>query len=524
MALMMVSEMFLFNPLLLMFLLFLAVSLFLSHAIKGRMKSKTPIQHPPSPPALPLIGHFHLLGPETAKSFQTLASRYGPILRLRLVSKTSVIVSSAMIAKEILKDNEMNFISRPVVGYSWFNIYDGSTFVFAEYGTYWRFMKKLCMTELLSLAQVSRFTDIRRDETMKLLETLVKCSYEGKSCDLGKEFLRLTNNYTCRIVMSTRCSASEDESKKVWEFIKEIEDLLAKLTFGEILGPLLGKLDLFGYGRKLKTLLSSFDTLVEKIMSKHEEDMRFCRKKERRDLMDLLLDVYRDENAEVKLTRKNIKALILELFTAGTETSAKALEWTIAELINHPQEFKKLKEEIHRVVGSQRLVEESDIPNLPYLRAVIRESLRLHPPSAVLLRRCVKDCKISGYDILANEGVLFNLIDIMRDPSSWENPLDFQPERFMEKSGGHYDPYQMDIRGKNFKMLAFGTGRRGCPGASLALAAVHGVIAALAQCFDFEVEGGKEIDMEEKAGLANAMAHPLLCYPITHFNPFAVHS
>ncbi|KAL3534244.1 hypothetical protein ACH5RR_002705 [Cinchona calisaya] len=377
------------------------------------------IQHPPSPPALPLIGHLHLLGPKLTKSFQALAARYGPLIRLRLGSKNStIIVSNAIIAKEILKDNEMNFVSRPELGSSEFNIYAGYTFIFAEYGTYWRFMKKMCMTELLSTQQVNRFADIRREERIKLLETLVNCCQEGKACDIGVQLVKLTNNIICRMTMSTTCSGSEDESKLVWEFVKGIEQLTLKFLMTELLGPV-SKLDLFGYGKRLKSLIIKFDNLVEKIMAEHENnDLTSC--KERKDIMDLLLQIYRDENSEVKLT---------------------------------------------------------------------------------------------------NERVIFDLKAIMRDPNSWENPLDFLPERFITNSEGRYDHYIMEFRGQNFKIFPFGSGRRGCPGASLALAVIHGAIATLVQCFDFEVPNGKKLNMEEGTGIAGAMVHPLLCYPIMHLNP-----
>ncbi|KAL3534241.1 hypothetical protein ACH5RR_002702 [Cinchona calisaya] len=494
--------------------------LFIRCNAKKRSKSKTPrIQHPPSPPSLPLIGHLHLLSPALSKSFHYLSTRYGPLMRLRFGSASTIVVSNATIAKEMLKNNEMNFVSRPHFGSSDYDIYDGCTFIFAEYGVYWRFMKKLCMTELLSMAQLNRFSDIRMQEMKKLIETLLKCSQEGnnKGCNLGLELLRMTNNVVCRMAMSTRCSERVDESKLVWEFVKGVEVLALKFSLGELLGPV-NKLDLFGYGRRLKALLLGFDAMVEKIMVEHEKDIDTGKEK-KKDIMGILLEIYRDEQAEVKLTRKNIKSFLMELFMAGTETTSAALQWTIAELINHPKVFNKLREEINGVVGT-RLVEESDVPNLPYLQAVVKESLRLHPTAALIFRKCVKDCKINGYDILANERTIFNLTAIMRDPNLWENPLDFIPERFTTNLQENHDPYKIDFKGQDFKIFPFGSGRRGCPGTSFALTVIHGVVATLVQCFDFEVEGGGKLNMEERAGFSNGMVHPLICYPITHFNPF----
>ncbi|XP_027068728.1 cytochrome P450 93A3-like [Coffea arabica] len=501
----------------LLFFIWFATTTFFRYVLKQRKNGSKQIRHPPSPPSLPIIGHLHLLGSVASKSYQTLANQYGPLIRLRVVSSSVVVVSNAAIAKEFLKNNEMNFVSRPQFGAADFNIYAGSEFVNAEYGPYWRFMKKLCMTELLSVTQVNRFVDIRRQEMMKLLKILVGFSEERKACDLGVELMTTTNNVISRMAMSTRCTPALDEGRRLWEFVKEIFQLSPKFALGELFGPI-GKLDLFGYGKSVKALISKFDSLVEKIMVEHENELNSSNK-ERKDMMDILLEIHGDKKAEVKLSRTDIKSFLMELFMAGTETVSVALTWTLAELINHPKVFRQLRDEINTVVGSKRLVQESDVPKLLYLQAVVKESLRLHAPAPLIFRRCGEDCKINGYDILANERVAFNVFAIMRDPSSWDNPLEFQPERFMVGSKGAYDDYQMDIKGQNFNIFPFGSGRRGCPGASLSLAVVHSAVALLVQCFDFTVQGGEKIKMEEGSGLSAGLAHPLMCYATAHLNP-----
>lgn len=272
-----------------------------------RKLEKKSIQRPPSPPALPIIGHLHLLGPSLAKRCKALAAGYGPIMRLQLVSTSSIIVSNAAIAREIMKDNEMSISARPEFGCSGYNIYDGCSFMFAEYGKYWRFMRKVCVSQLLSAAQIKCFGDIRREEMMKLLENLVKCSEEGQACDMGEEFARMINNITCRVVMSTRC---EDESMMIRKLVKEVEDIMTKYGVGELFGPL-GKIGFSHYGRKFKSLLSQFDAMVEKKMVEHLKGVHSFRKMERKDIMDLLLEVFRDENAEMKLSKQHIKNFLL---------------------------------------------------------------------------------------------------------------------------------------------------------------------------------------------------------------------
>ncbi|XP_022769491.1 3,9-dihydroxypterocarpan 6A-monooxygenase-like [Durio zibethinus] len=484
------------------------------------------VQHPPSPPALPIIGHLHLLvGSSFSKTIHSLATRHGPVLQLYMGASTCILVSSADFAKEILKTQELNFVSRPEFAYSNYSIYFGSDFTFAPYGTHWRFLKKLCMTRLLSTSQLNQFIPIREQEIMKLLEYLISVSREEESCDLGTPLTTLMNNVICRTAMSTSLSDNNtDEAKKIKELVEEMQVAGEMLCVGDILGPL-GKFDLLGYGRKLKKAIGKFDQLVENIMKKHEDQNETgeIRSGQGKDLMDVLLETSNDPSAEVKLTRKDVKAFFLDLFFAGTNTSSVAMKWAIAELINHPQVYKKLRQEIQSVVGHSRLIKESDVQNLPYLQAVVKETLRLHPPTITTIRQSSEDCKINGFYLMAKSRVIINLYSIMRDPSNWNNPDEFIPERFMANSDDLNSNLDfMEMKGQNFDYLPFGSGRRACPGASLALTMIHATVGALVQCFDWKVKDGELVDMREASGfgISMEMANPLVCYPVTKFNPF----
>uniref|UniRef100_A0A7N2LAW6 Cytochrome P450 n=1 Tax=Quercus lobata TaxID=97700 RepID=A0A7N2LAW6_QUELO len=242
-----------------------------------------------------------------------------------------------------------------------------------------------------------------------------------------------------------------------------------------------------------------------------------------------------------------------DLFIAGTGTSAESMQWAIAELINHPSVFKKVREEIESIVGKTRLVEESDIPNLPYLQAVVKETLRLYPPGPVTTRECRQNCKINGYDIPEKIAVAINLYAIMRDPDSWDDPNEFRPERFLVSLNEQekLDQCQVEGKGQTFNFVPFGAGRRGCPGTALAFSMIHTAVAALVQCFDLKVSGeeygtkvdmqpgpgmslsmarrlivsgegdGTKVDMQSGPGMSLHMSHPLIVRPIVHFNPFA---
>ncbi|KAK2654686.1 hypothetical protein Ddye_014542 [Dipteronia dyeriana] len=422
---------------------------------------------PPSPPALPIIGHLHLIGKVLPKSLQTLAHCYGPLLQLRLGASTCVVASTADVAKEIFKNQELNFCSRPEFGSSEYFIYRGSRFAIAQYGDYWRFMKKLCMTRLLSVPLLDKFAD----------ESVMKCCIQGQPCDLTTEFTALTNNTICRMAMSTRCSGKVNEAEVIRGLTRTCLQIAGKVIVGDVLGPL-KIFDFSGNGNKLKSALLKYDRIVEKVLKEHEEKVvkgNFD-PNQRKDLMDILLE---------------------DIFIAGTDTSSIAMQWAMGELINHPTAFKKLRDEINTVVGPNRLVKESDTLNLPYLRAVIKEILRLHPS--------------------AKTRVLVYVYAVMRDPELWAHPDEFMPERFLEGSGERFGEHRMEFKGQNFRFLPFGSGRRGCPGASLAMVVMHTAVGAMVQCFDWKLKGGDEkVDMSQGPGFASEMAHPLVLYPIKH--------
>ncbi|VVA36856.1 PREDICTED: cytochrome P450 [Prunus dulcis] len=213
------------------------------------------------------------------------------------------------------------------------------------------------MTQLLSPKQIERSRAIRHAEVAKFLRKMLESATSKEKVDVGAELMRLTNNSICRMAMSTSCSENGEEAEKIRELVKESYELAAKVCFGDVLGPL-KRLGSGFYGKQLMGVTMG--------MKREQRAEREGWDREDKDLMDILLKAYQDDKAE-------------DLFIGGTATTAEAMQWAVAELINHPDMFNKLRVEIKSVVGS-RLVEESDVGNLPYLQAVIKETLRLHPP------------------------------------------------------------------------------------------------------------------------------------------------
>ncbi|KAJ9695704.1 hypothetical protein PVL29_010936 [Vitis rotundifolia] len=385
-------------------------------------------------------------------------------------------------------------------------------------------MKKLCITELLGMQTLNQFAPIRQQERNQFLQMILKKAKAGEAVDVQGELIRLTNNLMTRITMSKRCSENEDDAGEVRKYLQEIRQLSRKFNLADYIW-FCKNLDLQGFGKRVKEARKKFDKIMEKIMKDHEEARR--KKKEMsgegdavKDLLDILLAIMEDEKAEMRLTGENVKGIIMDIFSAGTDTSASTMEWALAELINHPNMMDKARQEIDSMVGKDRLVEEFDIVNLPYLQAIVKETLRLHPAGPLIVRESSKECTVGGYDVPAKTLVFVNVWAIGRDPNHWENPLEFSPGRFLNEDGSINK--HLDVRGQRFKLLPFGSGRRVCPGTSLALQVVQTSLASMIQCFEWKVgdKGSGTVDMEE--GPASGRANPLVCVPVARLNPFPI--
>ncbi|KAM0932358.1 putative 3,9-dihydroxypterocarpan 6A-monooxygenase [Dioscorea sansibarensis] len=477
---------------------------------------------PPSPIALPVIGHLHLLAPIPHQALHKLSLRYGPLISLRLGSVPCVVASSPETAKEFLKTHELFFADRPQSKAVSYLTYGSADFSFAPFGAYWKFMKKLSMFQLLGGQTLEQLSFIRKEEVVRLLQKLQTKAKEKMKVGLSGELIRMSNNVISRMTMSRRCSENEGEAEEVRKLVEETAELTGKFNLADYIG-FCKNLDLQGFDKRLEDVRRRFDGMMEGIL----EEKRVLRRNAVaaaaaaagggpavKDILDILLDIHEDENAEMKLSLENIKAYIVDIFTAGTDTSALTIEWALAELINNPGVLEKLREEIDTVVGKNRLISETDMSNMPYLQAVVKETLRLHPTGPMTVRECTKDCKINGYNIQAKTRLFVNIWAIGRDPKYWKEPLKFTPERFMEEGSNG-----IDVRGQHFHMLPFGSGRRVCPGASLALLVVQAGLGALVQCFDWEVDGGGMVDMTEGPGLTLPRAKPLVCTPVMRLNP-----
>ncbi|WVZ79411.1 hypothetical protein U9M48_026991 [Paspalum notatum var. saurae] len=480
---------------------------------------------PPSPFGLPVLGHLHLLAPLPHQALQRLAARHGPLLYLRLGSVPAVAACSPDAARAVLKTHEAAFLDRPKPTAVHRLTYGGQDFSFSAYGPYWRFMKRACVQELLSGRTLDRLRHVRREEVARLVGgggALARAAAGGERVDVDAALMGLTGDIVSRMVMSRRWTGDDVGTEEMRRVVAETAELTGTFNLQDYIG-VFKHWDVQGLGRRIDEVHRKFDAMMERILTAREGERRRRREEAAAgdggaamDVLDMLFDMHEDEAAEMRLTRDNIKAFMLDIFAAGTDTTTITLEWALSELINNPGVLRRAQAELDAVVGASRLADESDIPRLPYLQAIAKETLRLHPTGPLVVRRSMEPCKVLGYDVPAGATVFVNVWAIGRDPAAWApDPLAFRPERFLE--GG--DGAGLDVRGQHFHLLPFGSGRRICPGASLAMLVVQAALAAMVQCFEWAPVGGAPVDMEEGPGLTLPRKHPLVCTVKARLDP-----
>ncbi|CAA0820957.1 Cytochrome P450 71A25 [Striga hermonthica] len=303
-----------------------------------------------------------------------------------------------------------------------------------------------------------------------------------------------------------------EDGKKFKKLMKEVNDLLGSASIGEYI-PWLGWIShVNGLYAKVERAAKLFDDFLETVIREHNKgyDKKYEHGGDKESyFIDRLLQLQRESiNSSSPIIDDTVKALIVDMLTAGTDTTVTALEWAMAELIKNPRTMKTLQNEVRKVVASNNkdTINEDDIEKMPYLKAVIKESLRLHSPIPLLMpHESTHDTKVMGYDISAGTRVVINTWAIGRDPTSWADPENFIPERFLNS--------EVDFRGKHFELIPFGAGRRGCPGINFGVAVDELGLAKLVYHFDFELpngEKGEDLDMSESGGITVHKKLPML--------------
>ncbi|XP_057490154.1 cytochrome P450 81C13-like [Actinidia eriantha] len=491
------------------YLAFLLVSLLL---LSKRFLNKAR-KSPPSPFALPIIGHLHLLiKAPPQQALANLASKYGPILFLRFGSRPTLVISSPSAIEECFTKNDVVFANRPQSMAGDHLTYNYTSFVWTPYGHLWRSLRRLAVIELFSFKSLHKSSLIREDETLNLLSHLFSISIGGnRTVDLKYWFSLLVFNIVMRLVNGERCVRDEDAGTESGK--KILERLWGKFVISTPVNlcdfvPILRWIDYKGFEKMLVMLHKERDEFLQGLIDEYRLKKSSDSSGVGENKSTMIGSLLRLQESEPEFYSDDlIKSMLLVMFLGGIGTSANTMERAISLLLIHPEAFHKVRAEIDTQVGHSRLLDESDLANLPYLHCVINETLRLYPPVPLLLPHySSEDCTVGGYVIPRGTTLFVNVWAMQRDPTVWDEPNKFKPERFEGIEWGREGP----------KFVPFGMGRRACPGAIMGVRAISLAVGSLIQCFELEMVGQKKGDMNQGSELPSdqpGQALEAVCIP-----------
>ncbi|WVZ99240.1 hypothetical protein U9M48_044568 [Paspalum notatum var. saurae] len=459
---------------------------------------------PPSPRGLPIIGNIHQLGRgHHHRKLQALARQHGDTLLLRLGGVPAVVVSSASMAEEVLKNQDHVFCGRPQQRTARGVLYDCRDVGFSPYGERWRQLRRIAAVHLLSVKRVDSLRALRDEEVASLVRRIRRAAGNRQPVNVSELIVSLTYAVVSRSAFGNKLGGMDPRDFRA--MMKEVTDLLETIAVSDMF-PRLRWVDwATGLDARIERTARKFDDVLERTLQEHErsDEGEAC------GLLDDLLSVIKEEGGQgFQLDRVDVKGLIFDLFVGGIDTISKAIEWAMALLIKNPREMARVQQEVRRVAGAQQgVVQEEQLGKMSRLQAALKEAMRLHPPVPLLIpRETIQDTKLHGYDIAAGTRVIINAWAIGRDGRSWDNAEEFLPERFLHDAA-------VDYSGKDFRFIPFSAGRRGCPGIAFATPLAELALASLVYHFDWELPEGQDVEsfeVVESSGLSPALKSPLI--------------
>ncbi|XP_078172041.1 cytochrome P450 71A9-like [Carex rostrata] len=458
----------------------------------------------PCPRKLPIIGNLHQLGTHPHHSLHKLSLKHGPLMLLQLGSVPTLVISTADALREVLKTNDINFSSRPSLYAAKRYTYNLLSISFSPYGDYWRQARKVCILEILSTKRVQSFRNIREEEVANSIAGIRKAGCSSNPVNLSEALHALSNNIVTRVMFGDGIVA-----RGYGKILEEMQRMLGEFWVADYL-PWFGWIDaITGLRRRLEENFKELDEFYDLVIEEHKRSGG-AQDHEIRDLVHVLLQLHKDPVYGMTFSSmSHVKGIITDMFAAGTDTSSATLTWTMTELMRNPRVMIKATEEVRKTAGNNRKIEEHDFQDLTYLKLVIKETMRLHPPAPLLIpRQTTETCVIQGHNVPPKTRVIINARAISLDQNTWDSPEEFRPERFIDSN--------VDFRGQDFSLVPFGVGRRSCPGINFALPVVELALANLLYCFDWELSAGmakEDLDLEEELGLTVHKKNPLMLVP-----------
>ncbi|XP_006358802.1 geraniol 8-hydroxylase-like [Solanum tuberosum] len=472
----------------------------------AKLSSRGTKKLPPGPSPWPIIGNLHLLGAKPHESLANLAKTYGPIMSLKIGQMRIVVISSSIMAKQVLQKQDLDFSSRFIPKVVQAQNYWDFSVVWLPVCPQWRTIKRILNTNIFSYKRLDANQHLRSQKVKELIAYCEKCSQQGEALNVGhvafKTIINMLSNTLFSKDLVDHLSNSKVELKDaIFGIIHEA----GKINLVDFF-PILEKIDPQRIRYHANIYFDKLSKLFDDLINERLEEKKMNHD-EKSDVLEAVLNHSAQNPKEID--QNHIKSMFLDLIVGGTDTSTITLEWAMAEILRQPEIMKKAQAELAQVIGKGKPIEEVDVSRLPYLQFIVKETLRMHPPSPFLVpRRVDQDVELCDYIIPKGSLVLVNAWAIGRDSTFWEDPLVFKPERFQS--------LELDVRGKDFEFIPFGAGRRICPGLPLALRMVPVMLGSMLNSFNWKLESGiepKDLDMNEKFGFITPKAHPLLAIP-----------
>ncbi|KAK4428404.1 cytochrome [Sesamum alatum] len=461
----------------------------------------------PGPNGLPFFGSlFNLSHGLAHRTLARMASSHAAsqLMAFSLGSIAVVVTCDTHVAREIL--TSPHFASRPIKE-SAKQLMFSRAIGFAPDGPHWRMLRRIASTHLFAPKRILAHQGVCRLECGAMLSAIGEEQSLKGFVQLRKHLQAASLNTIMEIVFGKRYNTTkhDNEAKELNELVREGFELLGAFNWSDHLPWLKYFYDPFRIQARCAALVPRVKKLVKEVIEEHRIGYHY-KLHGNLDFVDILLSL----EGEEKLNEDDMVAVLWEMIFRGTDTTALLTEWTMAELILNPNVQSKLHFELQNIVqnNSFGLITEADVAKSPYLEAVVKETLRLHPPGPLLswARLSTADVYLSNEMVIpANTTAMVNMWAITHDPRIWEDPFVFRPERFLESAGG----INVDVRGSDLRLAPFGAGRRVCPGKNLGLASVGLWVANLVHHFEWIEDGARPVDLSEELKLSCEMKKPL---------------
>ncbi|XP_066307058.1 trans-cinnamate 4-monooxygenase-like [Miscanthus floridulus] len=461
--------------------------------IRGRK-----LRLPPGPVPVPIFGNWLQVGDDlNHRNLAALARKFGDIFLLRMGQRNLVVVSSPPLAREVLHTQGVEFGSRTrnVV----FDIFTGKgqDMVFTVYGDHWRKMRRIMTVPFFTNKVVQQYRPGWEAEAAAVVDDVradPMAATEGVVLRRRLQLMMYNNMY--RIMFDRRFESMDDPLFLRLRALNGERSRLAQsfeYNYGDFI-PILRPF-LRGYLRICKEVKETRLKLFKDFFLEERKKLASTKAMDTNGLK-CAIDHILEAQQKGEINEDNVLYIVENINVAAIETTLWSIEWAIAELVNHPEIQQKLRQELDTVLGPGHQITEPDTLNLPYLQAVIKETLRLRMAIPLLVPHMnLHDAKLGGYDVSAESKVLVNAWYLANNPDSWKRPEEFRPERFLEEEK------HVEANGNDFRYLPFGVGRRSCPGIILALPILGITIGRLVQNFELLPPPGQDkLDTTGKGG------------------------